>query len=225
MNFLPRLGNDDAEATHWPVFSDVALSMFFIILLYLVVQFFDLDKLVAIQRVQERQAEVDSLLHAEVPKQYKPDVTVTTLDPYRQKLTFSADVLFPICEASLTTRGRDLLVAVGKALGSRAGYFEAVQIEGHTDKTPIGGQRDCPYASNWELSSQRATTVVRLLIDRGDLRPATLSAIGRAEFHPVPGAEGNDLASLARNRRIEVTLQYSDAVTTDSSAALNDQRP
>lgn len=201
-----RVDAADEERNYWPVFSDMALSMLFILMLYVVVQFLDLDKRLIIERLETRQQQVKALILSQVPPGFRSAITFAELDPYRQRLTFSSDVLFPVCEAVLTPRGSDLLVNVGRILSQDAAFFDAIQIEGHTDKTPIGN--NCPFASNWELSSARATTVVRLLIDRANVAAPQLSAIGRGEFHPVPGADGDNTADYARNRRIEMTLQY-----------------
>jgi len=78
---------------------------------------------------------------------------------------------------------------------------ECIRIEGHTDNVPIHNQH---FASNWELSTARATELVRLFIGRYHIAPARLSAAGYAEYHPV---DDNDFAEgRARNRRIDVVI-------------------
>jgi chemotaxis protein MotB len=76
-----------------------------------------------------------------------------------------------------------------------------IRIEGHTDNTPISTER---YPSNWELSTSRATNVVRYLISAGVVSPKRLSAAGYAEYSPkVP----NDTeAHRAQNRRVDVVV-------------------
>ncbi len=76
-----------------------------------------------------------------------------------------------------------------------------VRVEGHTDDLPIHGG---PFASNWELSTARATQVVQLLVEVCGLDPARLSAAGYGEYHPrVP----NDSAQArARNRRVDIVV-------------------
>ena len=72
-------------------------------------------------------------------------------------------------------------------------------MDGHADRQPVRGA----FASNWELSSQRAINVVKLLVEEGV--PANrLAATGFGEHRPLDGADGP--ASYARNRRIEVRL-------------------
>ena len=76
-----------------------------------------------------------------------------------------------------------------------------VRVEGHTDDVPIHTPQ---FATNWELSTARASAIARFLIDRGGINPADVSAAGYAEFHPVATnatAEGRTL-----NRRVDIIL-------------------
>ena len=76
-----------------------------------------------------------------------------------------------------------------------------VRIEGHTDNVPI---HTAQFASNWELSTARATGLVKLLIEQYDISAARLSAAGYAEFHPV---SANDSAKGRQlNRRVDVVI-------------------
>jgi chemotaxis protein MotB len=74
-------------------------------------------------------------------------------------------------------------------------------VEGHTDNVPIASAQ---YPSNWELSTDRATTVVRYLITEGVNR-ARLGAVGYADLHPLDS--NATAAGRARNRRVEIVLQ------------------
>ena len=76
-----------------------------------------------------------------------------------------------------------------------------IRIEGHTDDVPI---RTAKFASNWELSTARASAVVAYLAGSGGLAPERLSAAGYGEYHPrVP----NDNAeNRAKNRRIDIVI-------------------
>jgi chemotaxis protein MotB len=82
-----------------------------------------------------------------------------------------------------------------------AGLPNPIAVEGHTDDVPTRGGR---YPSNWELSTERATSVLRYLLDAHGLPPARLSAGGyAAERALVPNdSPGN----RARNRRVEVVV-------------------
>jgi len=76
-----------------------------------------------------------------------------------------------------------------------------LRIEGHTDNVPIHNSQ---FATNWELSTARATAIARLLLERGPIDPANLSAAGYAEFHPV--ASNSTAAGRAQNRRVDIIL-------------------
>ncbi|MEO6423296.1 MAG: OmpA family protein, partial [Candidatus Nitrotoga sp.] len=109
----------------------------------------------------------------------------------------NASVLFNQGDAALQKSAISTLTEVAKVLDKTE---LAIEIEGHTDDTPINTQQ---FPSNWELSSARASSVVRLLIEHG-LLSRHLKAIGTADNHPVVS---NDTAEgRARNRRITVTI-------------------
>jgi len=76
-----------------------------------------------------------------------------------------------------------------------------LRVEGHTDNVPIHNDH---FASNWELSTARATEMIRLFITRYGITPTRLSAGGYAEFHPV---SANDTeAGRALNRRVDIVV-------------------
>jgi chemotaxis protein MotB len=80
-----------------------------------------------------------------------------------------------------------------------------LRVEGHTDNVPI---HTTHFASNWELSSARASSIGRLLLKYPNIRPENLSVAGYAEFH---SAASNDTAEgRARNRRVDLVLLKPD---------------
>ena len=76
-----------------------------------------------------------------------------------------------------------------------------MRIEGHTDTMPIHTEQ---FATNWELSSARATTIARYLLDHSAVKPTELGAEGYAEFRPV--ASNATPEGRARNRRVDIIL-------------------
>ncbi len=203
-----RLRAGEMETSYWTVLSDVMTSMFFLVVLYVLGQHIKTFAESAInERLAARQREISIALQTDIPSTFRNKVTIDSIAPDRQKLTFNSDVLFGVCRAELTDDGKALLVAVVKAIGPRQRYLEAIDVVGHTDRVPTGNY-GCHYATNWELSSARATSVVRLMRDSSSVSGSKLAAIGRAEFHPVSGNTGSDPASYAKNRRIEIILQY-----------------
>lgn len=76
-----------------------------------------------------------------------------------------------------------------------------IRIEGHTDATPI---ENAIYGSNWELSTARATGLVRRYVEQEGISAERLSAAGYAQFHPV--APETTAQGRARNRRVDIVL-------------------
>lgn len=77
-----------------------------------------------------------------------------------------------------------------------------LRVEGHTDETPLGGER---YRNNWDLSAARAATVVTYLEAAHRARPELLQAVGLGSAHPV-SREGTEEAR-ERNRRVELVIE------------------
>jgi chemotaxis protein MotB len=99
-------------------------------------------------------------------------------------------------DLSDTTRG-----LIAEIAASLTGLPNFVRVEGHTDDVPIHTSR---FASNWDLSTARATAVVAFLLQEHGFTPDRLSAAGYAEFHPrVPNASEAD---RARNRRVDIVI-------------------
>jgi chemotaxis protein MotB len=76
-----------------------------------------------------------------------------------------------------------------------------LRVEGHTDDRPI---RTARFPSNWELSTSRATGVVRYLVEELKLDPTRVSALGYGEFRPI--ATNADADGRARNRRVDLIV-------------------
>ncbi len=112
-------------------------------------------------------------------------------------IEINANVLFSPGRADLEPRSLAVLRAVAEKLKNEPFNLE---ITGHTDDVPISNSA---FASNWELSAVRATSVVRLLADSG-IAPARLSAIGREASQPI--ASNDTAEGRARNRRVELMI-------------------
>lgn len=121
-----------------------------------------------------------------------------SIDRGRMVIQLPQDVLFPSGSATLGSDGRQTLGEVGSALADLGD--RQFQVEGHTDDVPISNER---FASNWELSTARALSVVRLLIESG-ADPGNLSAAGYGEYQPVAGNETPE--GRRQNRRIEIVM-------------------
>lgn len=116
----------------------------------------------------------------------------------RMVIQLPQDILFASGSATLGTAGQQTLRQVGGVLGELGD--REFQVEGHTDNVPIATER---FPSNWELSSARALSVVRLLIQAG-VNPDRISGAGFGEYQPV--ASNADADGRRRNRRIEIVM-------------------
>ncbi|MBI1735496.1 MAG: OmpA family protein [Candidatus Rokubacteria bacterium] len=123
-------------------------------------------------------------------------------------------VLFPSGQATLTADGRAVIDKVADVLATMPA--RRIVVEGHTDDVPIGPDLRARFSSNWELSTARATEVVRELAGRGVPRLA-LAAVGRADTRPV--ASNDTEAGRHRNRRIEIILSEPIAPPIDADDA------
>jgi len=112
-------------------------------------------------------------------------------------LEINASVLFDEGDAALTPAARTTLRTVAGLLKDDP---HGIEVEGFTDNTPIGNPA---FASNWELSAVRATTVVRLFAANG-VAEERLAAVGRGANRPV--APNDDPVGRARNRRVAITI-------------------
>jgi chemotaxis protein MotB len=111
-------------------------------------------------------------------------------------------ILFDSGKAEIRTQGMEVLAKVATVL--RSVKDKQIRIEGYTDSVPIGAGLRPQFATNWELSTQRASTVVRFLQEKGSLDGKNLSAVGYGPFRPIASNETPE--GRAENRRIEIVL-------------------
>ena len=93
------------------------------------------------------------------------------------------------------------LDAIARLAGVLKQRPENLRIEGHTDNVPIHTPR---FSSNWELSTSRATDLIKILIMTYGIPPSHLAAAGYGEFHPV--AKNDTPEGRAQNRRLDVVI-------------------
>ena len=121
------------------------------------------------------------------------------------RFVFQSEVLFDAGSADIGSTGEEQLMQLSLALLEIADTIPTdidwvLQIEGHTDSVPIKTAR---FNDNWDLSTERALSVVRYLALAG-IDPDRLSAAGYGEYQPLDQADTPE--ARARNRRIEVKL-------------------
>jgi len=108
-------------------------------------------------------------------------------------------LLFDAGSSDLLPAGRNVLRQVASLI---RGLPYDIRVEGNTDS--IQPDPNGPFATNWELSTNRALTVTHALIDDSKIDPARLSAVGHAEFRPV--ATNATREGRLRNRRVDLIL-------------------
>ncbi|MFO7889880.1 MAG: OmpA family protein [bacterium] len=111
-------------------------------------------------------------------------------------------ILFPSGKANITPDGLKVLERIGKVLKNT--QDKIIRVEGHTDNVPIHSRLKKRFPTNWELSTTRATNVVRFLQEKTGIDPKRLHAVGMSEYHPVASNETE--AGRSQNRRIEIAL-------------------
>ena len=157
---------------------------------------------------QEKEAEIarlkgtyDELVASMQEEIEDGQVTITQLAD-RLSVSMVDKILFPSGEAEITSEGLKVLERVGKILKNT--QDKMIRVEGHTDNVPIHPNLQDKFPTNWELSTTRATNVVRFLQDKVGIKGIRLQAIGMSEYHPV--ASNATSAGRSQNRRIEINL-------------------
>jgi chemotaxis protein MotB len=111
-------------------------------------------------------------------------------------------IIFPSGSAQISKEGKKVLNKVIDIL--KDVKDKRIQVEGHTDNVPIVSSLKKRFPTNWELSTGRATEVVRYLQEAGGLDAKLLSATGYSEYQPVASNESE--TGKRKNRRIEIVL-------------------
>lgn len=113
-------------------------------------------------------------------------------------VSLSENLLFPSGSAVVNPKGVDALSKLAAVLNLNADV--AVNIEGHTDSIPIRGK----YKDNWELSTARANSIVRILVNNYRVDPKRVVSSGHSYYDPI--ASNSTVEERAKNRRTEIIL-------------------
>lgn len=150
----------------------------------------------------------DSLLvimeevQAFLEKEGLQDVVVANRTERGVVLVLQEQVLFETGEATLLHGATPFLEKVSTLLQNIPNF---VKVEGHTDNRPIKTYR---YPSNWELSTARASSVIRYFIENEGLDPKRFTAVGYGETRPV--APNDREENWQKNRRVEIIISDPD---------------
>jgi len=155
-------------------------------------------------------------IQTEIEKALSPEIRahVVVLKEQREGLVISLREIgfFDSGSASLRESSEDAIGRLASILSQRS---EMLRIEGHTDNVPIHNSQ---FQSNWELSTERATELIKVFVTRYHFAPDRLAAAGYAEFHPVDTnitPEGR-----AHNRRVDIVVLKSNIDSVASSPVI-----
>jgi chemotaxis protein MotB len=130
---------------------------------------------------------------------YKSDELYVYIEDGNVYVSLEEKLLFSSGSDVVDPKGKEALKTLAKVLNSTNDI--TVMIEGHTDNVPIKTNQ---FKDNWDLSTARATSIVRILTKDDGFDSNRITASGRSEFHPVRTNES--VAGRASNRRTEVIL-------------------
>jgi chemotaxis protein MotB len=167
-----------------------------------------------VQDLDEKQKMIDEMKKKEAAAKARLETLKGMLDKFKSMieagklkvkvkngkmiLELPSAILFPSGVAELSDEGNTVLTQVADVLKEIKG--REFQVAGHTDNVPIKTKK---FKSNWQLSTERAVSVVTFLQEKG-VNAKNLSAAGYSEYQPTANNDNED--GKAQNRRIEITL-------------------
>ena len=129
---------------------------------------------------------------------FKPDELSVSIKDGKLYVSLQEKLLFKSGSAVVDPKGKEALASLASVLNVTPDI--SVVIEGHTDNVPMKGK----YVDNWSLSTERATSIVRILTGDYKVDAHNVVATGRSEFYPI--ADNSTTEGKAKNRRTEIIL-------------------
>lgn len=199
-----RRRNRDETPNFWPSYTDVSLITILMLIVFLFSQLVSNADGLRLMQIRTKQQRVQSLIEQRVGREALEEIDFAAAFS-AQHVTFSDSILFEKGKAELQPRGQAILEKIADVLRENQALYRAIQVEGHTDKDPVS--QGATFRSNWDLSSARATAVVKFFADKGlDPWRVPISAAGFAEFRPIDTGDAEE--SKRKNRRIEMIIHY-----------------
>ncbi len=152
----------------------------------------------ALAELTKQQEELTKKLQSEIAS---GDVLIKTREG-QLVVDLVDQILFDSGESELNEQGKAVLLKVGETLVKSKD--KAIWVGGHTDDVPISDKLVAKFPSNWELSTARATNVVRFLQEQAKVPGERLVASGFSQFRPLAG--NSTKTGRKKNRRIELAL-------------------
>ncbi len=156
------------------------------------------EKVEKLQEASQTRLDLIKKLESEIKE---GEIQITEMKN-RLTMTMVDKILFPSGSAEVSKKGKTVLDKVISIL--KDVKDKRIQVEGHTDNVPITTAIRKKFPTNWELSTARATHVVRYLQENGGIDPKLLSAMGYSEYQPVATNDTDE--GKRKNRRIEIVL-------------------
>jgi chemotaxis protein MotB len=152
-------------------------------------------------KMEELKSELDSKLQS----QNMTSSVTTHIDKRGLVISLNNAIFFEPGSADIKQEYAGILQGIADIVNVMDNY---IRIEGHTDNIPMSSPI---YPSNWELSTARAVSVVRLFLNEPNASPDKFLAVGYGEYRPV--ADNSTAEGRAKNRRIDIIVlseQYND---------------
>lgn len=159
----------------------------------------DIEKIQTLEKELESLRKTKAVLEEKLSKEIGEEQVRVKVEEKGLVITFVAEVLFDSGKAALRKESYPILDKVVAIIQEEVPEND-IGIEGHTDNVPI---KYSGWESNWELSAQRALSVLHYLENSG-IEPEKLSAIGYGEYHPVASNDTKEGRQL--NRRVEIVI-------------------
>lgn len=132
-------------------------------------------------------------------------VRVTKLEQNKIMMRMMDSVLFDTGKSAIKEEVKPILDGIADILFEYNNVIKTIHIEGHTDDRPINTLQ---FPSNWELSTGRAGSVVRYLIEKSGIAGEKFFSSGYGEFHPIANNATEEGRTI--NRRVEFTIEVKD---------------
>lgn len=188
------------EQEFWPCFTDIMSGLFALVILILVISLICQKGLVNRIKAQEQKLLEIKMRGERLEKDLQDAIKAGLITIKDGHIDIQGNILFQTGSSQVTEEGKGLLQNLAKPLSTFiSGSEDMIMVSGFTDDVKILNSR---FASNWELSTGRATEVAKLLISFG-VSPDKIFAAGFGEFHPI--VANSDEAGRKRNRRVEIS--------------------
>ncbi len=157
---------------------------------------------------------LQSSIYQKAEQMGKESEIVTEMNERGLTIHIMESALFDEGRAYLKPRAMEVLDMVAGDIRAMPNH---VRVEGHTDDRSINNEK---FPSNWELSTARATNVVRYFIDNHSFPPDKISALGYASYRPyVPN---NSIENRAKNRRVDVVVLTVELSAAEPASGINE---